>query len=597
MIYMLGTDLESKSGSATGNIKALLAATPSQDVNVIVTTGGANKVDPNGLVTDWTVVRRYAVKNGKLELQADLGKQSMVESATLSDFIVWASKNYPAKTYRLIMWDHGGGPSGFGHDEIFPGPDLTLPKLQKALGDAHAQTGIHFDLIGFDACLMASAEVANALAPYADYLAASEELEPGTGWDYKAAFSALAGQPTMDGLQFGRVIADTYLAGQKREADAEQANGALARGDAVVTFSVLKLDQIANLLSTLKSFGTALATYAQQSTENWVRVANERTLTSSFGPQDNENVVFDMADLGVFADRLVTANIIPEASRSLSAAVNQAVVYRGNGPLASVTSGLSIYFPSLSLDSPILTDIYGPLDFPQEYKSLLQNYVKYADLQASVITIDGSRSSGTTLRALIKSTFGTKYAVLMRTEPTATPNIVRLQAAQPLWFSAQGVEVTANVNADWPLLNGHPIVLDPLGSEDRMVNGVATPIWSFGVNAFVNDEYVQLVFEQDPSTNELRYVGAWDLQKEGSSQTADRISVDLKATDQITLVDYTYDLAKQAYGAATATGAAFAAGEMAVTYATAAQSAGDMRLMVTDFRSVNKLSDTLPVSY
>ena len=39
-----------------------------------------------------------------------------------------------------------------------------------------------FDLVGFDACLMASVEVAKIIEPHAKYMIASEEVEPGHGW-------------------------------------------------------------------------------------------------------------------------------------------------------------------------------------------------------------------------------------------------------------------------------------------------------------------------------------------------------------------------------------------------------------------------------
>ena len=44
--------------------------------------------------------------------------------------------------------------------------------------------GQPFELIGFDACLMASVEMASVASPYAKYMVASEEVEPGSGWDY-----------------------------------------------------------------------------------------------------------------------------------------------------------------------------------------------------------------------------------------------------------------------------------------------------------------------------------------------------------------------------------------------------------------------------
>lgn len=62
-------------------------------------------------------------------------------------------------------------------------------------------------LIGFDACLMGSIETAAALAPYADYLIASEETEPWEGWNY-----AFLGQLSADqgGEEIGSMIVEDY---------------------------------------------------------------------------------------------------------------------------------------------------------------------------------------------------------------------------------------------------------------------------------------------------------------------------------------------------------------------------------------------------
>lgn len=40
------------------------------------------------------------------------------------------------------------------------------------------------DMIGLDACCMATLETALVLSPYADYMVASQEMEPSCGWDY-----------------------------------------------------------------------------------------------------------------------------------------------------------------------------------------------------------------------------------------------------------------------------------------------------------------------------------------------------------------------------------------------------------------------------
>ena len=57
---------------------------------------------------------------------------------------------------------------------------FNLSEINKALKDS----GITYDFIGFDACLMATVETALVASNYADYMIASEETEPGVGWYY-----------------------------------------------------------------------------------------------------------------------------------------------------------------------------------------------------------------------------------------------------------------------------------------------------------------------------------------------------------------------------------------------------------------------------
>ena len=113
------------------------------------------------------------MKNGKLAcLEKDLGAVSMTDPSTLYGYIRWCEQKFPASRYGLILWDHGGGSvSGYGYDEKFASAgSMSLSGVDRALGDA----GVKFDFVGFDACLMATAETALMLAEHADYLIASE---------------------------------------------------------------------------------------------------------------------------------------------------------------------------------------------------------------------------------------------------------------------------------------------------------------------------------------------------------------------------------------------------------------------------------------
>ncbi len=66
------------------------------------------------------------------------------------------------------------------------------------------------DILGFDACLMAMVETGYAVAPIASLMVASEELEPGDGWQYADWLTQLAAQPTMSPQELGSAIVDTY---------------------------------------------------------------------------------------------------------------------------------------------------------------------------------------------------------------------------------------------------------------------------------------------------------------------------------------------------------------------------------------------------
>ena len=181
MVYMCGTDLESRSGMGTSDLQEMLAADLGQNINLLVYTGGC-KGWKNNLVSSSNNQIWQVRDGGMVCLQKDLGSVPMTDPDTLTGYIQWCAKNYPADRYELIFWDHGGGSiSGYGYDEKFASSgSMGLAGINTALKNA----GVTFDFIGFDACLMATAETALMLTPYADYLIASEETEPGVGWYY-----------------------------------------------------------------------------------------------------------------------------------------------------------------------------------------------------------------------------------------------------------------------------------------------------------------------------------------------------------------------------------------------------------------------------
>lgn len=160
---------------------------------------------------DWTGTRRYLIQPDADETVVaspvieDLGELDMGDPAVLADFLAWASTNYPAERTVLILWDHGDSwmltdgeappPPSISSDET-TGSVMSIAQgeLSAALEEHVAADG-KLDLIGFDACLMGSWEVAHSLQDQADWMLASELSVGWEGYRYGPALAFLRGSP------------------------------------------------------------------------------------------------------------------------------------------------------------------------------------------------------------------------------------------------------------------------------------------------------------------------------------------------------------------------------------------------------------------
>ena len=268
MVYLCGTDLESKSGMASNDLKEMAQAALSDKINIIVYTGGCKQWKTSGISN--SVNQIYKLENGGLRvLEKNAGSGAMTASATLTDFIKYCNQNYPADRNELILWDHGGGSiSGFGYDEKnLASGSMTLSNVAKALKNG----GVRFDFIGFDACLMATLETALVLDPYADYLIASEETEPGIGWYYTNWLTALSKNTSLPTVELGKMIADDFV-----NTCAQRVPGQKA------TLSVIDLGELAATVGDkLSAFSDATA--AQISGSGYAAVSEARANTREFG--------------------------------------------------------------------------------------------------------------------------------------------------------------------------------------------------------------------------------------------------------------------------------------------------------------------------
>jgi Ca2+-binding RTX toxin-like protein len=135
------------------------------------------------------------------------GELNMGSATTLTNFINESMAAAPADNYALIVWNHGGGLSGTSWDDGSGGDNLTMAEF--ATGVRNSNVG-RFDFIGFDACLQGMLEQAWDVRNLTDVLVASQELEPGDGWEYQTLLQSLANRPTMSAFDLGNAAIDAY---------------------------------------------------------------------------------------------------------------------------------------------------------------------------------------------------------------------------------------------------------------------------------------------------------------------------------------------------------------------------------------------------
>lgn len=325
MVYMVGSDLESQAGVASADIEEMAASTVGTNVNLVIETGGSS---------DWSFSRqastttrqRWLVAGGEVQLLGDAGAGTMLDAGEVTDFVNWAAASYPADRYLLFFWDHGGGTvGGFGYDELYPdAPALSLADIRSAL-DA---TGEKFDMVGFDACLMGTIETAYALEPCADYLLASEELEPGQGWSWTGFLSALEANPAAPSVDIGTRAIDDFI------------DHYASQGEYDVTLSLVDLREVPSVYENLGGFLTQAQEAIKADNAKFQELSQARSRATAFaeGQVDQVDLV-DLVDRTTFAGK-----------DELKAAVQSCVKYRTQSGIAGA-NGLALYFPYEAVSS------------------------------------------------------------------------------------------------------------------------------------------------------------------------------------------------------------------------------------------------------
>ncbi len=340
LLYLCGTDLESQDGMATINLEEISRTTPTDSVNMLIQTGGTrqwNAQETLGLDIATDKLQRYHFGTKGYTLVDEQPLANMAAPDTLTDFIKWGVDAYPAEKYMLVLWDHGGGSlRGLIVDELHNYAIMSLEDLGSALGNA----GVRFENIVTDTCLMASLETAQAIAPYANYFVASEEVVPGQGSAYQGWLQYLYDTPSCKGDRFGKVFCDVT---QQKYAEIGDASSNQ------LTFSVIDLSKIDAVTVAFEKMFLEIG-----------KMLEDPLHFQTFGyfTRNTECYYFPtMVDLSDMAARARNTAMTNETANAVQEAVSDAVLYSIRGDGRTYSNGLSFYYEPTA--SPYMLDHYA----------------------------------------------------------------------------------------------------------------------------------------------------------------------------------------------------------------------------------------------
>lgn len=321
--------------------------------------------------SDWSDTRLYRVKPDNSDTYfnserlddggsgvghvASLGEKNLGNPSTLSWFLEYGRTNFPAEHYAIVFWDHGGGARHLQKedkdlkavcwDEDSGDNPLYLDEIQDGIAKEFNSTD-KIDVIGFDACIMSTVEVAYEFRNLADYLVASMNYEQGNGWFYTYIFGNMTGsrdESSLSGRSFAKLIVESY----------EYFIENMYNYHSGETLAATDLSKIINLKTEIDQFAAALYSEGKQSD-----IEDVRDATVNYNDDDytmREYPYFDFQDFtqGISDSSSFKTSLRDQADDVIGAM--QAVMVKGYGETGNGQSyysdeesaanrGLSIFF-------------------------------------------------------------------------------------------------------------------------------------------------------------------------------------------------------------------------------------------------------------
>lgn len=334
MIYMNGkNDLEV---AGLYNLNKMELAGSDGSLNIVTETGRINgqsgDVHTDG---DWTGARRYYITNDGNE---DKVRSKVIQSFAsvdmgdwkhLVDFARWGMKNYPARHYALIVWNHGSGwvttkgvfvNKGISYD-FETKNHISTPEL----GAAMREIG-KVDILAYDACLMQMAELLYEVKGYADYVVGSEETVPGLGFPYDTMLPAFKSARSSEELAAKMVRAyDGFYAFTPKK----------------VTLSAVRMAALPEFMASFNAWTAALLASGKKP-----QIKTKFYSAAAYEEKDNKDL-YDFARLAAEAD---PDGAVAATGRAMMGILSGKLIienmaYTGKSGRDEASHGLAIYLP------------------------------------------------------------------------------------------------------------------------------------------------------------------------------------------------------------------------------------------------------------
>lgn len=326
LVYLNGDNNLNSYGDK--DVKEMMGVGSNENVNIVVLRDFGKKQTSKVLY----------INKGSSTTVFDYGNNADTgDYKTLVEFFSYASKNYPAKKYAVVLWDHGAGwmdktrgetITGISYDDS-SGNHISTEQMGIALEEMKIiNGGKNIDILGTDACLMAMAEVIYEVKDSVDFFVGSEETEPGDGWDYVGALTPLVNS-SLSPSALSSVLVSAYIKSYPTSK---------------VTQSAVDVAKFVEVVDSVNNFVTVAS---------GVYPANKALFKASVSESQKfaESSYKDFNHFLSLLSSKVSDPALKEAAATLMTSINNSVVLSGNNQMPNAT-GVSVWIPTSAYSMP-----------------------------------------------------------------------------------------------------------------------------------------------------------------------------------------------------------------------------------------------------